>query len=118
VREVARRLVATLPSTTLVATAGDGELAVLLADLDGDPHRDAETAAGQAARRRLAADADRRRRVRSRARIGVSVLPGDAADEHALLRHAEVCDARGQADRRGPAVSFYDGGTSTRCRSC
>src|SRR4051812_44485759 len=47
VREVARRVRATVSDTALVAALGDGELAVMLADLDGGAAQVAETVAGQ-----------------------------------------------------------------------
>jgi diguanylate cyclase (GGDEF)-like protein len=111
VREVARRLVATLPTTTFVASAGDGELAVLLADIAGDPQREVETAAGQ-----LLVAAAQPLRVEGEdfelsARVGVSLLPGDAPDEQAALRHAESA-MRETRRSDGPRVAFYDGGTS------
>lgn len=110
-REVSARVRQTMPDTALVASVGDGELAVLLADVDGDPHLLAETAAGQvmvAAGQPLEVDGEE---FELSARVGVSVLPGDAADEEALLRHAE--SAMREARRTdGASVLFSDGGTS------
>ncbi|MDQ5808114.1 MAG: EAL domain-containing protein, partial [Actinomycetota bacterium] len=45
------------------------------------------------------------------ARVGASVLPGDAADEHALLQHAETA-MRTARRTDGVRVLFYDGGTA------
>ena len=111
VREVAHRVRATMPDTALVASLGDGEIAVLLADVDGDPHVLAETAAGYvvtAAAQPLTVEGEE---FELSARVGASVLPGDAADEEALLRHAEA--AMREARRTdGARVLFSDGGTS------
>jgi diguanylate cyclase (GGDEF)-like protein len=110
VREIAHRVRTTMPDTALVASLGDGELAVLLADVDGDPHALAETAAGHivtAAAQPLRVDGED---FELSARVGASVLPGDAADEEALLRHAEA--AMREARRTdGARVVFSDGGT-------
>ena len=110
VREVAHRVRATMPDTALVASLGDGEIAVLLADVEGDPHALAETAAGHivtAAAQPLKVDGEE---FELSARVGASVLPGDAADEEALLRHAEA--AMREARRTdGARVVFSDGGT-------
>ncbi|HEX2085348.1 MAG TPA: GGDEF domain-containing phosphodiesterase [Solirubrobacteraceae bacterium] len=111
VREVAGRVRAAMPEQAIVASLGDGELAVLLADVQGDPSSLVETAAGQlivAAGRPLRVEGEEFELV---ARVGASVLPGDAADEHALLRHAETAM---RTARRGDGVRvlFYDGGTA------
>lgn len=109
--DVARRVRAALPETAIVASLADGELAILLADVEGDPAQLAETVAGHvivAAGRPLTAGDEE---FELTARVGASVLPGDAADEHALLRHAE---AAMREARRGDGVRvlFYDGGTA------
>jgi diguanylate cyclase (GGDEF)-like protein len=111
VREVAWRVRDALPETAIVASLDDGELAVLLADVEGDPASLVETAAGQlivAAGRPLTVDGEQFELV---ARVGASVLRGDAADEESLVRHA---DAAMRAARRGEGnrVLFYDGGTA------
>jgi len=111
VREVAHRVRTTMPDTALVASLGDGELAVLLSDVEGDPHALAETAAGHivtAAAQPLTVQGEE---FELSARVGASVLPGDAGDEEALLRHAEA--AMREARRTdGARVVFSDGGTS------
>ena len=110
-RQVAHRVTAALPPTAMVASAGDGELAILLADLEGDVQGEVETAAGSvlvAVAQPLHVDGEE---FEISARIGASLLPGDAADEHALMRHAESAmrDARrADIDR----VAFSGGGTS------
>ena len=89
-REVASRLRRTLADTALVAHVGDGQFAVMLADIEGAAEQIAETAAGQvivAAGRALDVDGER---FELRARVGASVFPGDAADPEGLLRHAEA----------------------------
>jgi diguanylate cyclase (GGDEF)-like protein len=111
IREVAARVRDAMPDTAIVASLADGELGILLADVSGDPHALVEAAAGHvmvAAGRALEVHGER---FELTARVGASVLPGDAADEHALLRHAESAmrDAR-RGD--GVRVLFYDGGTA------
>jgi diguanylate cyclase (GGDEF)-like protein len=111
VRELGARVREALPDTAIVASLADGEFAVLLADVTGDPHKLVEAAAGHvivAAGRPLTVDGEQ---FELTARVGASVLPGDAKDEHALLRHA---DAAMRAARRGEGnrVLFYEGGTA------
>ncbi|HEX8206556.1 MAG TPA: EAL domain-containing protein [Solirubrobacteraceae bacterium] len=111
IAEVAARVREALPDTAIVGSLADGELAVLLADLEGDPTPFAETVAGHlivAAESALEVDG---RQFELTARVGASVLPGDAADEHGLLRHA---DAAMREARRGDGVRvlFYAGGTA------
>ena len=111
VRQVAERIRAAMPDTAIVASPGDGEFAVLLADVDGDPASLVETAAGQlmvAAGQPLEVDGEE---FELQAVVGASLLPGDAPDGDALLRHAEAAmrDAR-RGD--GVRVAFYDGGTA------
>ncbi len=111
IREVARRVRDAMPETAIVASLADGELAGLLADIEGDPTTFVEAAAGHvivAAGRPLEVDGER---FELTARVGASVLAADAADEHALLRHA---DAAMRAARRGDGnrVLFYEGGTA------
>ena len=111
IAELARRVREALPETAIVASLADGELAVLLADVAGDPASLVETAAGQvivAAARPLEVAGEQ---FELTARVGASLLPGDAVDEHALLRHA---DAAMREARRGDGVRvlFYDGGTA------
>lgn len=111
VREVAARVRNAAADTALVASVGDGELVVMLADLEADAAHRAEAAAGQAivaAGRPLEVDGER---FELTPRVGASMLPGDAADAEALLRHAE--GAMREARREGSGrVLFYDGGTS------
>ena len=113
VREIATRVREAMPDTAIVASLGDGELAVLLADVQGDPTSLVETAAGHvivAAGRPLEVEGEE---FELTARVGASVLPGDAADEHALLRHADAAmrTAR-QGDGGGHRVVFYEGATA------
>lgn len=111
VREVATRVRQAVSDTALVASVGDGELVVMLADLGADAAHSAEAAAGQAivaAGLPLEVDGER---FELTPRVGASMLPGDAADAEALLRHAE--GAMREARREGSGrVLFYDGGTS------
>ena len=111
IREVAARVRGAMPDTAIVAGLADGELAVLLADIQGDPTPLVETVAGEiivVAGRPLEVDGQRFELV---ARVGASLLPGDAPDEHALLRHGE---AAMRSARRGDGnrVLFYDGATA------
>ena len=111
IAEIAARVREALPETAIAASLADGEMAILLADVAGDPASLVETAAGQvivAAARPLEVEGEQ---FELTARVGASVLPGDAADEHALLRHA---DAALREARRGDGVRvlFYDGGTA------
>ena len=111
IRDVAARVREAMPETAVVASLADGELAILLGDVRGDPASLVETAAGEvivAAGRPLEVQGER---FELTARVGASVLPGDAAAAHALLRHA---DAAMRNARRGDGnrVLFYDGGTA------
>jgi len=110
-REAAARIRSTLAETELVAALGDGELAVLLADLDGEAEAVAQAVAGQV---------DEALRTPLRAgghefelglRVGVSVLPGDAGDEEALLRHARSALHHARRGDDGPIV-FFAGATT------
>ena len=110
VREVASRVREATPDTAIVASLADGELAVLLADVEGDPAPLVETAAGNvivAAGRPLEIEGEE---FELTARVGASVLPGDAPDELALLRHADA--AMREARNGDGRVLFYDGGTA------
>jgi diguanylate cyclase (GGDEF)-like protein len=111
IAEVAARVRDALPDTAVVASVEDGELAVLLADVRGDPAPLAETVAGHvivAAGRTLEVGGEQ---FELTARVGASCLPGDAADEHALLRHADTA-MRNARRGDGVRVLFYDGGTA------
>jgi len=110
-REIATRVRAALPDTAMVAAPADGELTVMLADLDKAPDGVAEATAGQlleAASQPLRIDGET---FELSAHVGISVLPRDAPDAAAALRHAESAmrDAR-RADQA--RVAFYEGGTS------
>ena len=110
-REVGRRVRAAVPDTALVAATGDGELAVMLADLEGNAEHTAETTAGElvvAAGRPLEVEGEE---FELTARVGASIHPGDAADAEALLRHGQA--AMREAQRTdGTRLLFYAGGTS------
>ena len=110
-REVAGRVKEALSDTALVASSGDGQLAIMLADVEGAAEQLVETAAGAvivAAGRPLSIEGEE---FELRPRIGASVHPGDAADAEALLRHAEAA-MREVRRTDGLHVLFYDGGTS------
>ena len=110
-REVTRRIRAAMPETALLAALADGELAVMLTDLDGGAEQVAETAAGQvmvATGQPLEIEGEE---FELTAQVGVSVLPGDAADAEAMLRHAQAALREARGDE-GVRVLFYDGGTS------
>ena len=110
-REIADRARATLPETAMVSAPADGELTVMLADLDGRAESVAEATAGQlleAASRPLEIEGET---FELSARVGISLLPADAGDPEAAIRHADAAmrEARRTDSTR---VAFYDGGTS------
>jgi diguanylate cyclase (GGDEF)-like protein len=111
IREVATRVRDAMPDTAIVGSLAEGELGVLLADVEGDPAALVETAAGHlivAAGRPLEVEGER---FELTARVGASILPGDATDAEGLLRHADTAmrtARRGEGNR----VLFYDGGTA------
>ncbi len=113
VEQIAARVREAMPDTAIVGSLADGELGVLLADVRGDPNALVEAAAGQlivAAGRPLEVDGEQ---FELTARVGASMLPGDAADEHALLRHADSAMRTARAgDGGGARVLFYSGGTT------
>jgi diguanylate cyclase (GGDEF)-like protein len=111
VREVAARVRAAMPETALVASIGDGDLAVMLTDLDGGADEVVETAAAQvivAAGQPLRVDGEE---FELTGQVGASLLPRDAADVEGLLRHAQTAlrQVRGNEHAR---VLLYAGGTS------
>ena len=110
VRQVAERLRSLALPSQVVARIEGGEFAVLLPDLVGDRERLAEVVAEQIALCLSKPFAIDGREVRLHSSIGVSVLPGDARNEDALLRHAEAAmhEAR---DLGGTTYSFYAGAT-------
>jgi EAL domain-containing protein (putative c-di-GMP-specific phosphodiesterase class I)/GGDEF domain-containing protein len=109
--EAASRAAAAVRAADVVAAAAPGELAILLADLDGTAEATAEAVAGQlfvAVRGPFNVDGHE---FDLGARAGVSLLPGDAPDGDSLLRHARA--ALHQAcELDGERVVFYAGGTS------
>jgi diguanylate cyclase (GGDEF)-like protein len=109
-RQVAKRLGALALPTQLVARPGSEEFAFMLPDLSADAERVAEIAAEQLAVCLSEPFSLDGRELRLQSSIGVSVLPGDAHDEDALLRHAEAAmhEARAQG---GTTYSFYAGAT-------
>ena len=110
-REIADRVQNALPDTAMVAAPTDGELTVMLADLDGGAHSVAEATAGQvleAVAQPLHVEGET---FELSARVGISLLPSDAGDADGGIRHAEA--AMREARRTdGARVAFYDGGTS------
>jgi predicted signal transduction protein with EAL and GGDEF domain len=102
---------AAVRATDVVAAVAPGELAVLLSDLDGTAETTAEAVAGQlfvAVRGPFTVGGHE---FDLGARAGVSLLPGDAPDAVAVLRHAQA--ALHQAcELDGERVVFYAGGTS------
>jgi diguanylate cyclase (GGDEF)-like protein len=109
-RQVAGRIAAlALPGQVVARLAGD-EFGLMLADLRGAAERVAEIVAEQVAVCLSEPFSVDGREVRLQSSIGVSVLPGDAQDEDALLRHAEAAmhEARGLG---GTTYSFYAGAT-------
>ena len=81
IREVAARVRETLPDTAIVASVADGEVAVLLTDVRGDPASLVETVAGQvieAAGRPLDVEGEQfELTARGRARRAAPALPAD-----------------------------------------
>jgi EAL domain-containing protein (putative c-di-GMP-specific phosphodiesterase class I)/GGDEF domain-containing protein len=109
--EAATRAAAAVRAADVVAAAAPGELAILLADLDGTAEATAEAVAGQlfvAVRGPFNVGGHE---FDLGARAGVSLLPGDAPDADSVLRHARA--ALHQAcELDGERVVFYAGGTS------
>ena len=110
VRQLASRLRSLALPTDIAARVDGDEFALLLTDLDGNRERLAEMAAEQLSlclSKPFSIDGSE---VRLQSSIGVSVLPGDARDEDALLRHAEAAmhEARSLG---GTTYSFYAGAT-------
>jgi EAL domain-containing protein (putative c-di-GMP-specific phosphodiesterase class I)/GGDEF domain-containing protein len=109
--EAAARAAAAVRAADVVAAAAPGELAVLLADLDGTAETTAEAVAGQlfvAVRGPFHVGGHE---FDLGARAGVSLLPGDAPDADALVRHARAA-LRQACEIDGERVVFYAGGTS------
>jgi diguanylate cyclase (GGDEF)-like protein len=94
----------------VVARLSDDEFGLMLADLRGNGERVAEITAEQVAVCLSEPFSVDGRELRLQASIGVSVMPGDAQDEDALLRHSEAAmhEAR---DQGGTTYSFYAGAT-------
>ena len=109
-KQVAARLGALALPTQIVARLASDEFAVMLPDLGGDAERVTEIVAEQLAVSLTEPVSLDGRELRLQASIGASVLPGDARDEDALLRHAEAAmhEARAQG---GTTYSFYAGAT-------
>jgi EAL domain-containing protein (putative c-di-GMP-specific phosphodiesterase class I)/GGDEF domain-containing protein len=110
-REIAGRALQTLPDTAMMSAPADGELTIMLADLDGRAAVVAEATAGQlleCSSQPLCVDGET---FELSAYVGISLLPTDAPDADAAMRHAEAAMAEARrAD--GTRVAFYDGGTS------
>ena len=110
VRQLASRLTSLARPTDIAARVEGEEFALLLTDLGMERERLAEMAAEQLSlclSKPFSIDGSE---VRLQSSIGVSVLPGDARDEAALLRHAEAAmhEARSLG---GTTYSFYAGAT-------
>ena len=111
IRSVARRIRDALPESVMLAAPDDGELAILLSDLDGSADEVAETAAGQvlaAVALPIAVDEEE---FALRAAIGGSILPGDAHDAESVMRHANAAMHEAVRSRERDVV-LYAGGTS------
>ncbi len=109
-RQAARRLQDLVSATSVIARAAGDQFAVMLADLGPDAERVAETVAEQVATAFSEPFSAGGRELRLAVSIGLSLLPGDATDEDALLRHAEA--AMHEAKREGgSSYSFYAGAT-------
>ncbi|MEW6705889.1 MAG: EAL domain-containing protein [Pseudomonadota bacterium] len=107
--EVARRLQRVLRRTDLVARLGGDEFAVLLLGLG----RDADTAARAALemtdklRSALRAPYELEgQRLHVTASIGIALLPADAAEAEALMRHADTALHHAKSDGRD-SVHFF-----------
>ena len=109
-RQVAERLSSLARASDVVARLADDEFALVLTDLRGANERLAEVTAEQVAVCLSEPFQVDGQELRLQASIGVSVLPLDAKDEDALLRHSEAAmhEARGQG---GTTYSFYAGAT-------
>jgi EAL domain-containing protein (putative c-di-GMP-specific phosphodiesterase class I)/GGDEF domain-containing protein len=109
--EVSARAAAAVRRTDVVAVPASGELAVLLADLDGQAVATADAVAGQLFGAVRGPFMIGGHEFDLGARAGVSLLPGDAPDAEGLVRHARA--ALHQAcEQDGERVVFYAGGTS------
>lgn len=109
-RQAAGRLDGIVAATSVIARPGGDQFAVMLADLGPDAERVAETVAEQVASAFSEPFRVDDRQLRLGVSIGLSLLPGDATDEDALLRHAEA--AMHEAKRQGgSSYSFYAGAT-------
>ncbi len=109
-REAGRRLQSLVSPAGVIGRPAGDQFAVMLADLGPDAERVAETVAEQVATAFSEPFAAGDRELRLSVSIGLSLLPGDATDEDALLRHAEA--AMHEAKREGgSSYSFYAGAT-------
>jgi diguanylate cyclase (GGDEF)-like protein len=109
-RQMAARVTALALPGDVVARLADGGFGLMLGELRGDRDRVAELAAERVAVSLTDPFSVDGQELRLQASIGVSVLPGDAQDEDALLRHSEAAmhEARRQG---GTTYSFYAGAT-------
>ncbi len=87
---VATRLRTVLRDSDLLARQGGDEFIVLLADLDEDPRRAAESVGAKLLDALHEPFAVAGAELRTGASIGISVYPHDAADTEALMRHADA----------------------------
>jgi diguanylate cyclase (GGDEF)-like protein/PAS domain S-box-containing protein len=109
-REVAQRLKDNLRASDIVARLGGDEFVMLLQDLNGIEQ------AGRIARKLLSAVIKpieiQGQECRVTASIGISVFPDDAADETALMTHADIAMYHAKEEGKNN-FQFYDGRLET-----
>jgi len=110
-REAGQRLRRAIPEPHVVGRPGGDEFCVLLADMSADGEAMAETVAGQILAALNEPFAIGTTAIEIGATIGGSVFPRDAADEEALLKHADAALHHAKETERGSLV-LYAGGTS------
>jgi len=109
-RETADRLLEIAHPTNVVARPAGDQFAVMLGDLGADAERVAQIVAEQVAVAFSEPFSIDGQDVRLSASVGLSLLPGDAPDEDALLRHAEAAMHEAKRDG-GASYCFYAGAT-------
>src|SRR6185437_16049306 len=101
---VSARLRSVLRDSDVLARQGGDEFLVLLGDLSDDPTAAAESVGAKLLNALLEPFVVAGTEVRTRASIGISLYPDDAADTEALMRHADVAMYRAKAAGGGRLV--------------
>ena len=109
-REAAARLRGLAHATNVVARPAGDQFAVMLGDLGADAERVAQIVAEQVAVAFSEPFSIDGQEVHLSTSVGLSLLPGDAPDEDALLRHAEAAMHEAKRDG-GASYCFYAGAT-------